>query len=99
MPLFRQGSRLAPAKPVATINDAIPECGGQLIADTNSHTAPNPSGWSQVQVIAAATFATGTECNITGITGVAIPANAIIRGLFSVIKLTSGSVIAHNATD
>lgn len=107
MALFRFGSRPNQSKAVVSINDPVPDFGGDYFADTNLHTlntaaqlaTNNQTGWSQVQVITAAVFDAATQVNITGLAGVSIPAGTILRGIFASIKLTSGSIIASRATD
>lgn len=104
---FRFGSRSNQAKGVVAINDPVPDFGGDLINDTNLHTANvagqlptnNQTGWAQVQTITATVFDAATVCNIAGLATVSIPAGQIIRGIFTQIKLTSGSIIAYRATE
>lgn len=101
---LRIGSRITQSKAIASINDPIPEFGGLWIDDTTLHNAgdtagPNQYGWAQVQVITATVFDAATKTNISGIAGKSIPAGTILRGIFTAIKLTSGSVIAYNASE
>ena len=101
---LRIGSRITQSKAVAAINDPVPEFGGLWIDDTNLHvppdtTGPNQYGWAQVQVITATVFDAATLVNIAGIATKTVPAGTLLRGIFTAIKLTSGSVIAYNATE
>ena len=56
-------------------------------------------GWCAFQCFTATAFDTATKCNITGLAGATVPAGTILYGLFSQIKLTSGSGIAYNAVE
>ncbi len=96
-----QNSRPVQAKPVVALNSPVPDFGGDYIGDTTLRpVAPATTrGWCAFQCITATVFDTATKCNITGLAGVSIPAGTILYGLFSQIKLTSGSGIAYNAVE
>jgi hypothetical protein len=70
--------------------------GSDWIANTDAVTGR----WSAILVIAAATFSLLTgdvSVNHGAVTGVAFPAGTILRGRFTAITLTSGSVVAYKA--
>lgn len=75
------------------IDSTLGRNGGQYIADTNAHTPGGSNKFVAIQVV--------SECvativgNITGITGVTLPANTIIYGEYTSITLASGSVMAY----
>jgi hypothetical protein len=99
---FRLNSRLTKALPVGAINLPIPDLGGDLFSDTALHpdgTVPLAfPGWAVVQVLTATVFDATTQCNIAGLAGgPSIPAGTLLYGMFSAIKLTSGSIIAYRA--
>ncbi len=77
-------------------NVRIPSYGGTFISDTTTTTGD----YQAIQVVTTAKFHTLTG-NVTGLanttegSAIAVPANAVITGSFSVIKLHSGSVIAY----
>ena len=52
-------------------------------------------GWFAIQAIEATTINGGTDCNISDISGLAIPAGATIFGSFEVIKC-SGKAVLYN---
>lgn len=94
-------ARTTKAQVVATLNGPIADLGGNYIADTTLRpVAPAvTSGWCAIQTITATVLDAATKCNISDLTGVSIPAGTLIVGLFSQIKLTSGSIIAYNAAE
>lgn len=101
---LRFGSRSNQSKSVLTLNQPVPDFGGDYFADTSLHNpsdiqGDNVNGWAQIQCITATVLDAATQCNIANIAGVTLPAGSIIPGLFSQIKLTSGSIIAYRATD
>lgn len=104
MARFRLGSRVNQVEGVAAINTPIPEFGGIVIADTNLAT-PDPQtgggqrGWSYVFFIADTIFAAGTLSNITGVVGPTFKAGTAVPGIFTAIKLASGSIVAYNAVE
>ncbi len=66
--------------------------GFEVISDTADHTGD----YAEIEVIAAATFTTLDGGKIKGVpTGIAFPANHRLTGMFSKIKLASGSVVAY----
>lgn len=67
------------------------EYGGKYIADTNAHTG----NWSEIYAVTNTVIASSTS-NITGLNGVTIVANQSIRGVFTAVQLTSGSIVAYN---
>lgn len=98
--IFRpDSSRLSKAQVVASLNGPIADLGGKYIGNTDLNPAVDTRGlgWCAIQTITATVFAAETKSNIEGLAGVSIPAGTIIVGLFSQIKLTSGSIIAYNA--
>lgn len=70
--------------------DQIGVNGGQCISNTASHTLD----FTAIQIISDATF-TSITGNITGLTGIVIPAGTVIRGTFTAVQLTSGTIIAY----
>lgn len=107
MALFRFGSRPNQSKAVVSINQPVPDFGGDYYADTNLHTlnasgvlpTNNQTGWAQVYAVTDTVFDAATKVNITNLSGVTIKAGTTLYGIFSAIKLTSGSIIAYRATD
>lgn len=77
-------------KPVIVANGLN---GGQYIDDTGTY----PGNFIAVQVIADAVFDGATECNIIGLagSGSTFPAGTILYGNWTLIKLTSGAVVAY----
>jgi hypothetical protein len=77
-------------------NVKIASYGGTFISDTTTTNGD----YQAIQVVTAAKFHTLTG-NVAGLanttegSAIAVPANAIINGTFSAIKLHSGSVIAY----
>ena len=68
--------------------------GSTLFDDTTSRDG----NWSAITILEATVFATLTDTTRDGtsaITGVTFPAGLTIYGNFTVIDLTSGSVIAY----
>ena len=100
---FRNGARVNLASPVGIINDPVPEFGGLYIGDTTLHNPTaargNSPGWMGFLTITTTVLDAATVGNISGLATVSIPAGVLIRGMFSQIKLTSGSIIAYNATE
>ena len=87
-------SRLIKAQTVGSLSGAISDLGGAYISGTDLHNG----NWSEIQVITTAVLDATTKSNITGLTTVSLPAGTRLQGLFSQIKLTSGTIIAYNAT-
>lgn len=101
---FRYGGRPQQSQAVCNINTPIPDFGGIYISDTAVYptgtTDPSPtSGYCAFYTLTATVFNAATKCNITNLPGASIPAGVWIYGIFSTIKLTSGSGIAYNTTD
>jgi len=92
-------SRLAKAQVVASLSGPISDLGGDYIADTTLRPVPPATtrGWCAFQCITATVFDAATKSNLNGLAGVSIPAGTILYGIFSQIKLTSGSGIAYNS--
>lgn len=99
--LFPLGDRGGNARPVVSLNTPVPESGGLYIADTTLYPvtpAVPPSGWCAIYVVTTAVLNASSVHNIAGLNGVSLPAGTWVYGMFSQIKLTSGSIIAYNAT-
>lgn len=71
--------------------DQVGSSGGACYADTTPRSSLSVTA---IQVLSDAVFTTLTG-NITGITGVTIPAGTVLRGSFTAITLTSGTIIAY----
>ena len=67
--------------------------GSFFISDTDNHTG----SWRLIIPIENTVFATLTDAKLGGdtITGETFPANFLLYGQFTVIKLTSGACIAY----
>jgi hypothetical protein len=75
-----------------TLGAMVGSFGAEYISDTASHTG----GWFAVTTIADTVFTTYTDGTLTGdLTGDTIPAGITIYGDISVIRLTSGIVMAY----
>ena len=66
--------------------------GGQYVTGNSTDVT---GGWFAIQAIEATTINGGTDCNISDISGLAIPAGATIFGAFEVIKC-SGKAVLYN---
>ena len=66
--------------------------GGQYVTGNSTDVT---GGWFAIQAIEETTINGGTDCNISDISGLAIPAGATIYGSYSVIKC-SGKAILYN---
>lgn len=103
---LRLGSRPTIAKTVLAINNPVPEFGGTYISGTNLFTPDTETptnqatrGWAQVQILTATVFDTATKCNIANLAGATIPAGTTLYGIFSQIKLSSGTAVGYFATE
>ena len=96
-----RNARPIKAQAVVNLNGPVCDFGGDYIADTTLRPAApiTTRGWCAFQCFTATVFDTATKCNITGLAGATVPAGTILYGLFSQIKLTSGSGIAYNAVE
>lgn len=92
-PIRIKGSRLIKAQTVASLGGAIADLGGNYIYGT----ALNTGDWCELLILTATVLDAATKCNITNITGVSLPAGTRLPGMFSQIKLTSGTLIAYKA--
>ncbi len=81
---------------------ALGQLGSRFINDTTSFTGQ----WGVIQCIAACTFTTltsgkradgKTDVMLGSLADITLAAGQEIRGLFTTIKLASGSVIAYEA--
>jgi hypothetical protein len=84
----------------APISLTLGQLGSALIADTTTHTGPYGAiqalATTVVDTLVSGKLADGTTACMTGtLTGFTIPVGAVIYGIFTSIKLTSGVVIAY----
>ena len=66
--------------------------GGQYVTGNSTDVT---GGWCAIQAIEETTINAGTDCNISDLAGLAIPAGATIYGSFNVIKC-SGKAVLYN---
>lgn len=66
--------------------------GGQYVTGDSTDVT---GGWFAIQAIEATTINGGTDCNVSNIAGLAIPAGDTIYGSFEVIKC-SGKAVLYN---
>jgi hypothetical protein len=99
---LRIGSRLNQSAPVMALNTPIPDLGGEYIGDTAQHPTTPPSekgGYCAIYCVTATVLNAATQSNVSGLAGVTLPVGTWVYGIFSIIKLTSGSVIAYYVHD
>ena len=71
--------------------------GGDFLSDTNTHNG----SWGMLVCLTACTFTTLTSDNVTlngtigALATMTPPANSVIFGHFTVIKLASGQMVAY----
>lgn len=70
--------------------------GGKVITGTAVTTPTGATTFAAFYTLES-TVVADAPGNITGLTGLTIPADRLIEGNFSSIELTSGSVIAYNS--
>jgi len=67
--------------------------GGSYLTGTNTLTG----SFGSIYTVATTVFSgLSGDAIISGLSGVSIPANVTLTGVFNAIKLTSGAVIAYN---
>lgn len=72
--------------------------GKTIITDANAHTpATGHEAWCSIYALTATVLASVADgaADATPITALSLPAGQTLKGYFTSIQLTSGSVIAH----
>lgn len=69
--------------------------GGEGGSILETGTTSRAGEFKAIQVLAETVFDATTEGNMEGLPGATIPAGTILLGLWTVVQLTSGSVILY----
>jgi hypothetical protein len=68
--------------------------GGVVIQDTNTHTPPTGRVYGVLSALTETVFTTVVG-NLTGLDGMTLPAGRELRGVFTSVKLASGTLAAY----